>query len=128
MTYSVIVPKLAPAGMERFISGQFDRVALAHSTFTTEVPNLIVRTSEDGPASPEPSASRQRRSRSSANRALTPACSLSSSTTIVLGDPAPDLVPQEVVHEPADDRAGRPAPLRIGCAGACKWASAKPKP
>ena len=46
VTYSVIVPKLAPEDMERFITEQLDRVALAHSTFTPEALGLIVRSSE----------------------------------------------------------------------------------
>jgi len=46
VTYSVIVPKLAPEDMERFITDQLDRVALAHSTLTPEALSLIVRSSE----------------------------------------------------------------------------------
>jgi len=46
VTYSVLVPKLAPEDMEAFILDQLDRVALAHSTFTPEALDLIIRSSE----------------------------------------------------------------------------------
>jgi type II secretory pathway predicted ATPase ExeA len=46
VTYSVLVPKLAPEEMTAFILDQLDRVALAHSTFTPEALDLIVRSSE----------------------------------------------------------------------------------
>ena len=41
-----MVPKLAPEDMTAFILDQLDRVALAHSTFTPEALDLIVRSSE----------------------------------------------------------------------------------
>ena len=46
VTYSVVVPKLAPDDMGDFIRAQLDRVALAHTTFTDEALGLIVRSSE----------------------------------------------------------------------------------
>jgi type II secretory pathway predicted ATPase ExeA len=46
VTYSVLLPKLAPEDMTAFILGQLDRVALAHSTFTDEALDLIVRSCE----------------------------------------------------------------------------------
>jgi type II secretory pathway predicted ATPase ExeA len=46
VTYSVLLPKLAPEDMTAFILGQLDRVALAHSIFTPEALDLIVRSSE----------------------------------------------------------------------------------
>jgi len=46
VTYSVLVPKLAPDDLTAFILDQLDRVALAHSTFTPDALNLIVRSSE----------------------------------------------------------------------------------
>jgi len=46
VTYSVIVPKLAPDDTESFILEQLDRVTLAHNTFTPEAMDLIVRSSE----------------------------------------------------------------------------------
>jgi len=46
VTYSVLVPKLAPDDLNAFILDQLDRVALAHSTFTPDALNLIVRSSE----------------------------------------------------------------------------------
>lgn len=46
VTYSVLVPKLAPEEMTAFLLDQLDRVALAHSTFTPEALDLIVRSSE----------------------------------------------------------------------------------
>jgi len=46
VTYSVLVPKLAPDDMKSFILEQLDRVALAHNTFTPEALDLIVRSSE----------------------------------------------------------------------------------
>jgi len=46
VTYSVLVPKLAPEDTTKFILAQLDRVALAHSTFTPEALDLIVRSSE----------------------------------------------------------------------------------
>ena len=46
VTYSALVPKLAPDDMTVFILAELDRVALAHSTFTDEALSLIVRSSE----------------------------------------------------------------------------------
>jgi type II secretory pathway predicted ATPase ExeA len=46
VTYSVLLPKLAPEEMTAFMLDQLDRVALAHSTFTPEALDLIVRSSE----------------------------------------------------------------------------------
>jgi type II secretory pathway predicted ATPase ExeA len=46
VTYSVLVPKLAPEDLAKFITDQLDRVALAHSTFTSDALDLIVRSSE----------------------------------------------------------------------------------
>lgn len=46
VTYSVLVTKLNPDDTSRFILGQLDRVALAHSTFTEDALSLIVRSSE----------------------------------------------------------------------------------
>lgn len=46
VTYSVLVPKLAPEQMTAFILGQLDRVALAHSTFSCDALDLIVRSSD----------------------------------------------------------------------------------
>jgi MSHA biogenesis protein MshM len=46
VTYSVLVPKLAPDDMLNFIRAELDRVALAHSTFTEDALALIVRASE----------------------------------------------------------------------------------
>ncbi len=46
VTYSVLVPKLTPDDTESFIRAQLDRVALAHSTFTSEAMGLIARSSE----------------------------------------------------------------------------------
>ena len=46
VTYSVLVPKLAPDDMRKFIHAELDRVALAHSAFTEDALALIVRASE----------------------------------------------------------------------------------
>ena len=46
VTYSVLVPKLAPDDIADFIRKELDRVALAHSTFSAEALALIVRSSE----------------------------------------------------------------------------------
>ncbi len=46
VTYSVLVPKLAPDDVERFICRELDAVALPHATFTPEALGLIVRASE----------------------------------------------------------------------------------
>ena len=46
VTYSVLMPRLAPDDMLAFIHEQLDRVALAHNTFTPDALQLIVRASE----------------------------------------------------------------------------------
>lgn len=43
VTYSTILPKLAPDDMENFILKQLDRTGLPHNTYTQEALNLIVR-------------------------------------------------------------------------------------
>jgi type II secretory pathway predicted ATPase ExeA len=46
VTYSVLVPRLAPDDMTKFILAQLDAVAMPHATFTPEALSLIVRSSE----------------------------------------------------------------------------------
>jgi len=46
VTYSVLLQKLAPDDMEKFILGQLERVGLPHRTFTENALALVVRTSE----------------------------------------------------------------------------------
>jgi MSHA biogenesis protein MshM len=46
VTYSVLVPKLNPDDINKFILHQLDQVALAHNTFSPEALDLIVRSSE----------------------------------------------------------------------------------
>jgi MSHA biogenesis protein MshM len=46
VTYSVVLPRLAPETIEQFILGQLDRAGLGHNTFTTEALALIVRSGE----------------------------------------------------------------------------------
>jgi type II secretory pathway predicted ATPase ExeA len=46
VTYSVLIPKLAPDDLTRFIHAELDRAGLPHSTFTSEALALIVRSSE----------------------------------------------------------------------------------
>jgi type II secretory pathway predicted ATPase ExeA len=46
VTYSVLVPKLAPDNMASFIRAELDRAALPHATFTDGALALIVRVSE----------------------------------------------------------------------------------
>jgi hypothetical protein len=46
VTYSVVLPRLAPEIIEQFVLGQLDRVGLGHNTFTTEALALIVRSGE----------------------------------------------------------------------------------
>lgn len=46
VTYSVLIPKLAPDDLTRFIYAELDRAGLPHSTFTPEALALIVRSSE----------------------------------------------------------------------------------
>ena len=46
VTYSVVIPKLAPDDMTTFVHAELDRVALAHNTFSDDALSLIVRASE----------------------------------------------------------------------------------
>jgi MSHA biogenesis protein MshM len=46
ITYSVLLAKLAPDDMIKFVLAELDRVALAHSTFSADALSLIVRSSE----------------------------------------------------------------------------------
>lgn len=46
VTYSVVLPRLAPDTMETFILGQLDRAGLGHNTFSAEALALIVRSGE----------------------------------------------------------------------------------
>lgn len=46
VTYSVLLQKLAPDNLADFIRAEFDKVALAHNTFTDDALSLIVRSSE----------------------------------------------------------------------------------
>lgn len=46
VTYSVLLQKLAPDDMEKFIMNQLERVGLPHTTFTENALALIVRSSE----------------------------------------------------------------------------------
>jgi type II secretory pathway predicted ATPase ExeA len=46
VTYSVVLPRLAPETIEQFILAQLDRAGLGHNTFTTEALALIVRSGE----------------------------------------------------------------------------------
>jgi MSHA biogenesis protein MshM len=46
VTYSVLLARLAPDDMTKFILAEFDRVALAHNTFSDDALSLIVRASE----------------------------------------------------------------------------------
>ena len=46
VTYSVLIPKLNPDDMAAFIRAQLDAVRLAHSTFSDDALDLIVRSSE----------------------------------------------------------------------------------
>jgi MSHA biogenesis protein MshM len=46
VTYSVLLQKLAPDDMQKFILAELDRVALAHNTFTDDALGLILRSSE----------------------------------------------------------------------------------
>ena len=46
VTYSVLVPRLAPDDMANFIRAQLDAVAMPHATFTPDALALIVRSSE----------------------------------------------------------------------------------
>jgi len=46
VTYSVIMPKLAPDDMEAFILAEFDKAGLGHNTVTQDAMALIVRSAE----------------------------------------------------------------------------------
>lgn len=46
ITYSVIIPKLAPDTMKKFILEQMDKAELGHNTFTEQALNLITRSSD----------------------------------------------------------------------------------
>ena len=46
VTYSVMLQKLAPDDLAKFIERELDRVALAHTTFSADAMALIVRSSE----------------------------------------------------------------------------------
>lgn len=46
VTYSVVLPRLAPEDMEAFLLDQFDRAGLGHNTFTEDALALLVRSSE----------------------------------------------------------------------------------
>ena len=45
-TCSVILPRLAPEAIERFILDQFDQAGLGHNTFTQDAMALVVRSCE----------------------------------------------------------------------------------
>lgn len=46
VTYSVLVPKLAPDDVADFVRAELDRAGLSHSSFTPEALALVVRSSE----------------------------------------------------------------------------------
>ena len=46
ITYSVLLPRLAPETIEAFLLAQMDRAGLGHNTLTTEALALIVRSGE----------------------------------------------------------------------------------
>jgi len=46
VTYSALLPRLAPESIEAFLLDQLDRAGLGHNTFTQEALALIVRSSE----------------------------------------------------------------------------------
>ena len=46
VTYSVVLPRLAPELIEAFVLGELDRAALGHNTFTPDALALIVRSGE----------------------------------------------------------------------------------
>jgi general secretion pathway protein A len=46
VTYSVVLPRLAPESIEHFILSQLDRAGLGHNTFTAEALALVVRSGE----------------------------------------------------------------------------------
>jgi len=46
VTYSVVLPRLAPETIEAFILGEMDRIGLGHNTLTPEALALVVRSGE----------------------------------------------------------------------------------
>lgn len=46
ITYSVVLPRLAPETIEQFLQAQMDRAGLGHNTFTAEALALIVRSGD----------------------------------------------------------------------------------
>lgn len=46
VTYSVLLPRLAPETIEAFILSELDRVGLGHNTFTQDALSLVVRSGE----------------------------------------------------------------------------------
>ena len=46
VTYSVLLPRLAPEQIEKFILDQFDLAGLGHNTFTQDALALVVRSAE----------------------------------------------------------------------------------
>ncbi len=46
VTYSVVLPKLAPEDIEKFLLDQFDHAALGHNVFTEDAMALVVRSAE----------------------------------------------------------------------------------
>ncbi len=46
ITYSVVLPRLAPETIETFLLAQMDRAGLGHNTFTQEALALIIRSGE----------------------------------------------------------------------------------
>jgi type II secretory pathway predicted ATPase ExeA len=46
VTYSVILPKLAPEDIEKFLLDQFDKAGLGHNVFSEDAIALIVRSSD----------------------------------------------------------------------------------
>ena len=46
VTYSVLLPKLAPEEIEAFLLAQFDQAGLGHNTFSEDALALLVRSSE----------------------------------------------------------------------------------
>ena len=46
ITYSVVMPRLAPEMIEQFLINQMDRAGLGHNTFTAEALALVIRSGE----------------------------------------------------------------------------------
>jgi type II secretory pathway predicted ATPase ExeA len=46
ITYSVVLPRLAPETIEQFLLAQMDRAGLGHNTFTPEALALIIRSGD----------------------------------------------------------------------------------